>query len=435
MPTPPPLWPRVCRAACAWMCAAALAGCSGETIDPSTQRALGLETINELGLSVELYPGVSLGVNDETSGQAPRTLRMRLSAGTGRLTVRANEEAGEPLVVRLENVHPEAELIPQTVQRLTLGTGLENACPQEEAQLIVSCAETPEDERCQPPPSRRIEGRQTLLEVELEPSPCREVVYELEVPAARRDEPIRFAALGSMSRPQMLERVLARESRAGLDFVVTLGDALAGSSAEDIAELARIARDRDRVIIALPGPEELGPDRGTSFERAFGPFDFRFALKGAQFVSFYSAEGALAPGGLSNLEAMLEAMELEDLRWRRARAIELPEGQARVLPALTLTHSPPIDPAGPRQAGWQSRLEAARVMSLLAEYSVEVLLTGGLLDNAHEATRPEVWITTTQDTRLNPELATYLFVTLEAPDELGQRAMRIERRQAPDLDP
>lgn len=425
----------LCRAAALALCAACVTGCDVSALNTAgTQRGLGEATISALDLNVALLPGVVRGAS-----ASDREVILRVSAGVGRLTIRTGDTASGDLLVTIRNVHPEASLSPRSVRQVLPSGSLENDCPAEDDGLLVNCLTAPADPRCQPPDTTRPADEPTTLNFPLTLSPCREATFSLELPEASGEDPVSFVVLGSMGDEGTLRQVVSLEQQAGQthDFTVLLGDALEDSSAEAIARLDDTAREAPWPVVALPGREEIKDDEGLFFERYVGAFDYRWTLKNVQFVTFYSAEAKLAPRGLSNLESFLRAMESEEQRWRQSEGVELEPGQARVWPVIAFTHTPPFDPSGAREDAFRSRLEASRVMSLLAEYSVHSLFAGHLLDNEHVTSRPELWVTTAQDTRLDDSLAEYLRVTLTtAPRDgaatVGDRFMSVERIELPE---
>ena len=205
--------------------------------------------------------------------------------------------------------------------------------------------------------------------------------------------------------------------------------------------LKALIRDLGSVVIVIPGEEELGEDQGQLFEQNFGAFDYRWTMKDTQFVTFYSANQNLSPRGLGSLQSSLRAMQSEDQRWRlggQEEANTRADVEAtRALPAFAITHTPLFDPDGPREAGFQSRLQASRVASLLSAAGVHTLFAGHILDNAHVTdTTPQLVLTTSQNTRLDDTLGTYRRITIldEATDEtipVARKHMLLETLSIP----
>ncbi len=397
-------------------------GCQQAAIDAtSTQRGLNEATLSASGASIEVLPGVV-----RTTDAEDPSFGVRLSAGVGRVVLRTNEVASGLLTITLDNLHPDAEVAIRRVRRLTTGATLENACPPEDASLDVICAQTPDDTRCTPPQTTRAEDRPTRRSFETELAPCREIILEAYPPADELADEVSFVVLGEMASPQTLRAVAEAQASASHDFFVTTGDALAEEGSAAIEAFDDVAARLDRPVLALVGEQELGEDEGVAFEQRFGAFDYRWTLGDIQFVTFYTAELRLAPRGLSNLESFLMAMEREDQRWRADNAYTLPEGDARALPSFALTYAPPFDPRGVRGQGFVSRNEAARTLSLLADYDIKALFAGHVDSTDVLAGRPVTRTVHSTREGVAGGDASYLVVRLTAEDRPG--ATRVNNR-------
>ena len=408
-------------------------GCNLSGLDTaSTQRELGEETLSELGLAVEILPGVVRARSEEEA-----QVTMRFNAGVGRISLRTTERAsGELLTLKLANVHREAQARVRLVRSISSTTTLENECSV--ATLDVNCMRTPANAFCRSLTSTRLDQTPTELALSVRLQPCREVIIEVAPPEELGEQPVSFVVLGSLEEPQVLERVTQREQETGgeHDFYVLLGDALSEATTADVAQLDQLARRAGEVIVALPGEQELAGDEGVSFERRFGSFDHAWTVKNVQFMAFYSAEAQLSPRGISNINSLLRALQSEDQRWRKSSEYDLPAGDVRAMPLFGFTHTPPIDPRGARGGGFESRPQGAMTLSLLAEFAMHTLFAGRILTNASQPGRPDLRIVASQDTRLARDEGRYLVVTLTSEESAGSvragnRFMSIESRDIP----
>ena len=381
----------------------------------STQRELGQFNSNTLDLTLSISPGLIEGADE-----ARRRLDARATAGVAQLVLRTGPVASGELLLDMENLHPEAVFVARRARRIGSLEALGEQCSEEDfPALDVNCSRDPEHGACAIPTSERLTTTRQQSTIAL--TPCLEITYDLSVPADDDLSPLSFVVIGSMRDPETLSAIHAQELSLGHihDFYLLLGDALDGANSERLLAMKARIDSLGTVVIVIPGEEELGEDQGQLFEQNFGAFDYRWTIKETQFVTFYSANQTLSPRGLGSLQSSLRAMQSEDQRWRlrhdetTSSSMPLQAESSRALPAFAITHTPLFDPDGPREAGFQSRLQAGRVASLLAAAGVHTLFAGHILDNAHvtDAT-PRHILTTSQNTRLDDALGNYRRVTI-----------------------
>jgi len=175
---------------------------------------------------------------------------------------------------------------------------------------------------------------------------------------------------------------------AEVDFVVLLGDNIDDVSDGGLAELERALIQLETPTVVVAGPREVGPSSGAEFLRLFGPHDHVWRLKGVRFFAFYSALATLGPRGLSRLEGFLG--QLSD------------SGDAET-PLIGVTHVPPFDPNDLRDNSFRNEIEAAQLLSVLEDYGVHQLYTGGLGVGYERIHGVETFVTTARGTVTQPQ--------------------------------
>lgn len=231
----------------------------------------------------------------------------------------------------------------------TLSLTFDNALPD----AVLSAPEGPPGLALVPEPTLVATQRRYQL-LGLQPGPLRLV---LAPPDANASTPFRFAVFAdvqeAIGRVQDLYRRMNQDET--LRFVVMSGD-LTESGSE--AELTRFQREMQGLgipIFATLGNHELGV-RDTLFHEHFGRGNFRFAFHGVQFTLLDSASATLAPQVYGWLDTWLV--------------------DARDRLHFVFMHIPPLDPVGARNGAFASRLEAAKLISLLAAGGVDLTIYG-----------------------------------------------------------
>lgn len=205
-----------------------------------------------------------------------------------------------------------------------------------------------------------VESNPTRKVLTLSPDPCTRSYFLVEPPPV---ETVRFAVIGSGSYIEILERLRPDVDAGSVDFVLFLGDNLAGAEAENVAEMSTVAREYPVPIIALPGEVEISVEDSPRFVSRFGPGEFAFQYGPLRGFAFTSAGRHLGTRGLDRIRALI----------RQVRANDEPGDD---FPVMAFTHVPPVDPNGARDFGFVNEIEAARTMSILNEQGVEALIAG-----------------------------------------------------------
>jgi hypothetical protein len=310
------------------------------------QRELGVMTVPETETVARLEPGARPLL--ESAGR----LRFRASGPTPELVL---SHAG-PDVFRarltVENVFEDASLQP-TLGRLT---GVRGCADEGAGQAIVLA----------PFESEVVAPRTLAVEVAV-PS-CAQLVLRAVPPDARGElggGELRFAVVGETKGDLAVlgaigARIAALRATGGWSahFLVALGN-LANSPEQpeltawrDVAERAGVP-----LVVALGG-DEVGAGGLLPFHRVFGRSDYSFAVGDVRFFVLDTASAGVS-------EAQLAF-------WRREM------GGAREPVRVALMQRPPFDPSGGRDAGFTSRLQAARLVALLGEHGVDIVFTGGV---------------------------------------------------------
>jgi 3',5'-cyclic AMP phosphodiesterase CpdA len=198
------------------------------------------------------------------------------------------------------------------------------------------------------------EGRWTLS---LPPGPAATVRLRLAPPDADAPGRWRFAAFADVQEKiDDVQDIYRRMNQdPSIRFVVMSGDLTSRGSQGELERFQREMKTLAIPIFATLGNHELGT-RDDLFHDYFGRGNFRFTFRGAQFTLLDSASATLAPTVYDWLYGWLA------------------EGQDR--PHFVFMHIPPLDPAGTRAGAFASRLEANRLLSLLAGGGVDLTIYG-----------------------------------------------------------
>lgn len=198
------------------------------------------------------------------------------------------------------------------------------------------------------------EGHWTLA---LPATAARAVRLRLAPPDENAPGPWRFAAFADVQ--EKIGEVQDIYGRMNEDptirFVVMSGDLTSRGTVDELERFQREMKALNVPIYATLGNHELGT-RDDLFHDYFGRGNFRFAFRGAQFTLLDSASATLAPAAYDWLYGWLT------------------EGLDR--PHYVFMHIPPLDPAGTRAGAFASRLEANRLLSLLAGGRVDLTIYG-----------------------------------------------------------
>jgi hypothetical protein len=321
------------------------------------------------GLEFRLSPGTiatSSEIAVEARASAPLP-RFSLATGPDERTVS----------VTVSNVHRDAQVRVQQIRPLSAEQMPD--CPESADTATITCTETPQDAGCESPSMQDDSDRRAEFHVELTLPACRLVSYSVELSDQASAQPLRFAVIGRTTSLDQLGRALDRAIADDPDVVMLLGDNAQNASLNGLRELALVLRRADYPAVVLAGEDEIVEGSRRQFLQTFGPFDFRFGLKGVHLAAFFSAQAELGEDGVERLHDTLS--RLSDTR-----------------PKLLFTHTPPIDPIGPRDEGFESQIEGARTLSVLAENGVDALFTGHINDSHRDTVNGvETYLTSVEE--------------------------------------
>jgi 3',5'-cyclic AMP phosphodiesterase CpdA len=317
------------------------------------------------GLRFRLLPG-TIDSRTDTSVQA------RSSTPLPQFSLSAGPLGAEQVEVTLANIHRAARV--RVVGSFPLNATEMAGCPgetdgesDEDGRETVLCAESESHPDCRPPQISRDPTKASELSAQINVPGCTRVSFSLELDAdddANAGD-VSFAVLGSVGTLVQLRDVLESATADEPDFVVLLGDIAENATLDGLRDLDFLLRQVDYPTVVLPGEGELVDGARAQFLDTYGPLDFGWEFGGAQFYAFYSAESELGAGGLTRLRSALGRLDPER-------------------PALLFTHTPPMDPLGPRDEGFHSSVEAARTLSLITGSSADALFVGHIHDGASQ---------------------------------------------------
>jgi hypothetical protein len=413
----------------------ASAGCT-ETSPASseTQRRIG-----EARLQEDLFVSLTYGA---VRGFTSDELVVRSASPLVSLEFEAGPEAEGPIDVELRNVHLDAQLRVATAAILdaddldgcpvisaseldcvaateAIGDSCETSgqCPEGLRCAMGECTPTDVFDACTAPDFRRLEGQETSLQFDFPATPCRRIQLETVLPDDAPQD-LRFGVIGPSRDVELVANLADTFRDESLDFVVLLGDNLATSSLDGLAELERTLILLGTPVVVVAGPREIAPNNGEAFLRRFGPHDHVWSLKGNRFFAFYSAESSLGPRGLSRLETFLA---------------QLDDSSEQDSPLFGVTHVPPFDPNDLRDAGFRNDIEASQVVSTFESFGVDQLFAGSLSTGFERFHDLEVVTTTARGTLVNPRSEWVLVESrVDSGDGegrvIGDRVVSFERR-------
>jgi 3',5'-cyclic-AMP phosphodiesterase len=173
-------------------------------------------------------------------------------------------------------------------------------------------------------------------------------------------EPYRFAVLSDVQDAVIFVDDIWEGVNADptLRFVVSTGDITDDGTMRQLRFFMDTLDELDIPLFTTVGNHEVGPADPQGFNALYGRASFQFRFKKTWFTFVDTAAATIDPLVYDWLEAWLELAE-DDLH-------------------VFVTHIPPIDPAGIRNASFRSRNEAHKLLSMLADGGVDLGLYGHL---------------------------------------------------------
>ena len=177
-------------------------------------------------------------------------------------------------------------------------------------------------------------------------------------PDAGQPQKWRFAVLSDTQDTwETLRRFIARMNQdSTIRFVVSTGDLRSGGDRDGLVRYQKELQGLNVPFFTTVGNHEIDPDTPEDWHELFGRHSYNFAFKDVHFSLVDSASATIDSLVYGWLDQWTEA------------------GQKRV--HVFLTHYPPLDPVGSRNAAFRSRKEAAKLLAKLARGEVDLTLYG-----------------------------------------------------------
>ncbi|MBU1219501.1 metallophosphoesterase [Myxococcota bacterium] len=141
-----------------------------------------------------------------------------------------------------------------------------------------------------------------------------------------------------------------------ISFVVSTGDLTHRGTTEQMDVFFSKLELLEKPFYSTAGNHDVGWDREEVWARRFGRVNFSFVYRHCYFTFIDSASAGIHPDVYSWLDTWLE------------------NGKNSV--HTVITHYPPVDPDGTRNASFSSRMEAWKFLKMLAKANVDLTLYG-----------------------------------------------------------
>lgn len=386
--------------------------CADSSSDSTSgQRRVSEGSVEELELQVQVVSGAIRTINAQG-------MRARSSAPLARVTLTGESLAQGVFGVELTNLSPLSEPVPVGVTAVkgpgcevdedpvfilcsraiaSIGNpcGASGDCESGTTCIDSTCVTTPILTACNSLSFERSVTEPTALTAQIPLEPCRSVVVDFVPPTPTAST--QFAVVGSSSLNR-LESIIQNAATREAEFVVILGENLDAANVEAVDAMERRLQASPIPIIFVASPNANQVDEGQYALRRFGPHDFNFVWNQVSFVVFFTPQHKMDEAGITRLETFLRPLRRNENNQR---------------PLLTFTHTPPIDPNGIRNLGFESRIQGSRVLSVLEAFGANALFAGRI--NASDFAQfggIGVWITSARDSVLQ-EQRNYLWVKAE----------------------
>lgn len=333
-------------------------GCGDNSgVGTAEQRNLG-----DIALNNNLLFSLSPGTIDQ---HTQNSVKARASVPLPQFSLSTGPAAPQQVRITLANIHRDATV--RVIRNAPLTSRNMPNCPAENYGEAVVCSDTPEHPSCEPPTLSRSNAKRSEASLVVDLDGCTRRSFTVDRGGSENqtdaDEEMRLAVLGRAQSLDELRRALEAATADEPDFVLLLGDAVENSSLNGLRDLDFLLRTLDFPAVMLPGEDELVDGSRARFLEVFGPFDFGWEVGHVHFYAFYSATAEINDNGLNRLRSVFGRMNPSH-------------------PTLLFTHTPPIDPLGPRDQGFLSQIQAARLLSLISDSTVDAFFVGHINDSA-----------------------------------------------------
>jgi|GEM_PF-4690735 len=338
-------------------CLVAVSGCG----DDSTTRAAEQRDLGTISLSDSLLFSLRPGTIDQ---HTPSAVQGRASVPLPDFFLSSGPLAAEQIRIKLANIHRDATI--RVVRDAPLNALEMPNCPETPERAPIECMTTPEHPICAAPALSRTDLKRSEISLVVDLDACTRRSFRVERSAdahAAQPRAMRMAVLGRADTLGQLRLALEAAIAEAPDFVLLLGDMVENSSLNGLRDLDFLLRELDYPAVVLPGEDELVDGKRTRFLEVFGPLDFGWDVGNVHFYTFYSANAKLSDNAILRLRNVLERLDPSR-------------------PTLLFTHTPPTDPLGPRDQGFHSQIQAARVLSLISDSEVDAFFVGHIRDSA-----------------------------------------------------
>ena len=190
---------------------------------------------------------------------------------------------------------------------------------------------------------------------------------ELDLQAVTRDaflgidtaaDPLRVAVIGEVDgNKAVLEDALASMLEWEADLLVATGNIANSDAFIELRAFQEAVDASDIPSVVALGPDEISTDANLPFHEVFGRSDFHFVARGVRFLIMDTASAEISDAQFNYWTSQLDGFT-----------------EATRVAVMSV---PPIDPAGVRNDGFDSRTEAARFAAMLGEGEVDAAFTGG----------------------------------------------------------
>jgi Icc-related predicted phosphoesterase len=256
---------------------------------------------------------------------SPGNLRLWASAPVFTLHVTASDAAERTWAVEIENILPDAELVPLqvspgiTVSPLDIGNAT---------------------------------NKRWLLEVE----PGTKYDLALTVADVSDRSVWRFAVLSDVQEAiTKVQDVFAKINQQDVRFLLGAGDLTESGSVGELARYQDEMKTLEVPYYTTLGNHELG-ESPPPYQEWFGRANFHFAFRGVHFSLIDSGSATIDPMVYDWLDNWLDA--------------------GRNSPHVISMHIPPLDPIGVRNGSFASRNEGAKLLTRLAKGNVDLTVYG-----------------------------------------------------------
>jgi 3',5'-cyclic-AMP phosphodiesterase len=198
----------------------------------------------------------------------------------------------------------------------------------------------------------------TVLALTLRLPDLADVTVSVAPPDAADTSPWRFAVLSDIQGGiDVVEDIYRRMNEdPSIRFVISSGDLVNEGTEAQLVTFQEKLQTLGVPFYSTMGNHEVFDTQGEPWPRIFGRSNVHFTFKGVAFSLVDSANATVDPTAYGWLGGWLDAN--------------------RDAVHVFVTHYAPLDPVGPRNASFKSRREAAKLLKLLAQGSVDVAFFG-----------------------------------------------------------